>query len=173
MSDFGGGSNGSTVYVSGEDKTGLHILTLESREHIKEIIPGLGGIFDAKLGKGVLSVEHHRECTLNGNTVCLAVILIMNKSGILETGSYIVEALHIIEGNKEVSDSKVYGKFSADKHCNVRALACENRFHNSTLYKVDRNINACFGSKFGLSELLYNSSLVTAEAAPYNDGISS
>ena len=147
MTCFSCRGNSRTVYVRRKDKTRLHIFSLESREHIDEVVPGVRRSIDANFCKHILTIEHHREGSCERNTVNMTVISIHNSRFLLETISYFFIIGEVVNALYKISDSKVYREFTADKECNVRALACEDRFHNSTLNEVDGNINARFGNE--------------------------
>ena len=138
------------------DHRDLHVLSLENRDRLLNIVPGLRNL-ELKLCKDILADEHHREALCFRKTVATlnAVRVLHLKNDhrrLIEVGGHLVEVLHIFNRFKCTSDRVVDYVTRADTEVYVRTLLSKDRRKERTA----RNETEVDGYAVFLSELIIN-----------------
>ena len=164
------GGNGGLVCVCGhrrQHQTGRHIVPLERREHVNEILPRLRRTGKAQLAEYVLSVEHHRPASRQGHAVGAALILIRHHRRILVQLCHIVIAVHLGQICQQAAGRQVYRDLAAQDQCHIRPLVCQRCFHNAADYQVNGNRHVVLLLEFRFHQVFYHLCLISSQRYPY------
>ena len=157
--------------VGGQDQTYLKVLSLDIRQHVDKLVPGLGRSVISKLSEYVGSVEQHREAFCQRKSVNAAVEFIKRSYVGCESAYYGFIAGLLLEVYEKSSGSAHYREVAADEQCDLRTLAGESRLENGALYQGDIHLGIVGRVVFGAYKLVYYGSLVTSEGNPDVQGL--
>ena len=161
------GLSSGRYIIRRENKSHRHIVPLESREHIPQLLPCLRGRIVSELRQDIGAVEHHGERLAHREAVAAAVVGILGHGIFLEAPLYLLKAVKLRHVHQQVTGGKVHGELSPEEQRRVRPFSRKRSLHHSAGDKIYGNRYAGLRHEAVLRHFLYHLRLIPSESYPY------